>query len=119
MLIRQIGTSFLEQLVIGTDTGGMAETLLVLSYSRQFETEADQGAVELLHNASIDTASFANFFDRLEKTQHGGALPSLLTTHPAPEERSAMVRDHPAGATKPALDDGDWEALRAICQVSK
>lgn len=119
MLIRQIGTSFIEQLVIGTDTGGMAETLLVLSYSRQFETEADEGAVELLLNAGIDTASFANFFDRLEKAQHGGALPALLTTHPAPQERSAMVRAHAAGATKPALDDGDWAALQAICRVSK
>ena len=119
MLIRQIGTSFLEQLVIGTDTGGMAETLLVLSYSRQFETEADEGAVELLQNAGIDTASFANFFDRLEKAQHGGALPALLTSHPAPQERSAMVRAPAAGATKPALDDRDWAALQSICRVPK
>jgi Zn-dependent protease with chaperone function len=119
MLIRQIGTSFLEQLVIGTDTGGMAETLLVLSYSRQFETEADEGAVELLHNAGIDTASFANFFDRLEKAQHGGALPALLTTHPAPRKRSAMVRTDPTAETTPALDAGEWKALQSICPVSK
>ncbi len=119
MLIRQVGTSFLEALVIGTDTGGMAETLLVLSYSRQFETEADAGAVELLHDAGIDTASFATFFERLAKAGGAGPLPALLTTHPAPQERSAMARAHPTAAATPALDAGDWQALRAICPAAK
>src|SRR5260221_12535517 len=105
MLTRQIGPSFLGQLVIGTDTGGMAETLLVLSYSRQFETEADEGAVVLLQNAGIDTASFANFFDRLEKAQQGGPFPALVTTHPAPQGRSSLFRVPAAAARKPRLRD--------------
>jgi beta-barrel assembly-enhancing protease len=119
MLIRVIGTSFLEQLLIGTETGGMAEMLLTLSYSRQFEEEADAGAVELLHGAGIDTASFANFFDRLEKAGGGGPLPAILASHPAPQERSAMVRAHPGGATTQALAAGDWASLKAICTADE
>jgi len=119
MLIRLIGTSFLEQLLIGAETGGMAETLLVLSYSRQFEEEADAGAVELLAGAGIDTAAFANFFDRLEQSGGGGPLPAILASHPAPQERSAMLRAHPGAATSPALDAGDWESLKAICAAQK
>jgi predicted Zn-dependent protease len=119
MLIRVIGTSFIEQLLIGAETGGMSEMLLVLSYSRQFEEEADAGAVELLNGAGIDTASFANFFDRLERTQGGGPMPGLLASHPAPRERSAMVRAHPAAATSPALDGGDWTSLKAICRATR
>jgi predicted Zn-dependent protease len=119
MLIRVIGTSLIEELLIGAETGGMAEMLLVLSYSRRFEEEADAGAVELLHGAGIDTASFANFFDRLERTHDGGPLPALLASHPAPQERSAMVRAHPGAATRPALDGGDWDALKSICRATK
>jgi beta-barrel assembly-enhancing protease len=119
LLIRQIGTVFLQQLLLGADTGNMAQTLLVLSYSRQFEEEADEGAIDLLRQAGIDTASFANFFDRLEKAGSRAGVPALLATHPAPQQRSAMVRAHPVVETAPAFNDADWAAVKAICQVAK
>jgi beta-barrel assembly-enhancing protease len=103
---------------MGADIGGLAEMALTLSYSRQFEAEADQGAVELLRGAGIATASFAAFFDRLGKAMPSGQVIALLSTHPAPQERSVIMRRPVAGAVRPALDKNDWQALKAICRTT-
>jgi hypothetical protein len=44
---------------------------------------------------------------------------TVLATDPAPQERGPMVGAHAAATMKPVLDDGDWEALKAICRVSQ
>jgi predicted Zn-dependent protease len=115
LIIRQSETAFLEQLLLGTDAGGMSQMLILLSYSRQFEREADEGAIELLTKAKIDTAPFGAFFTRMTAERHGQAAPTILVTHPPPEERSAMIAAHPVASPRPALSDEDWQALRAIC----
>jgi predicted Zn-dependent protease len=64
--------------------------LTELAYSRQFEREADQYALNYLKSHNIDTAHFARLMRRIDQWRQnrgGGRLPSYLSTHPATEKR--------------------------------
>jgi predicted Zn-dependent protease len=69
-----------------------------LSYGRDQEREADLAAIDLLAGAGIDPAGLPDFFDRLAAQQGGsgsgagGKALTLLSTHPASSERSAVLR---------------------------
>ncbi len=68
--------------------------LLFFSYSRKFESEADEYALLRLAEAGIDATSFAKMMTNLTAyhEEHGGWLtPSYLSTHPAPEDRIAVI----------------------------
>jgi beta-barrel assembly-enhancing protease len=119
MLIANAGLSLLFELTVGGGTGAsVAFFLTTLSYSRDVEAEADEGATQLLRRAAIDTDGFAAFFERLEKT-HGSGLPAFLNSHPATQQRAAKARVAPSGPTRPALTPEQWQALKAICLDQK
>ena len=69
-----------------------------LSYGRDQELEADLAAIDLLAGAGIDPSGLPEFFDRLAAQQGvsgsgaGGKALTLLSTHPASTERSAVLR---------------------------
>ena len=69
-----------------------------LSYGRDQEREADLAAIDLLAGAGIDPSGLPDFFDRLAAQQGvsgsgaGGKALTLLSTHPASTERSAVLR---------------------------
>jgi beta-barrel assembly-enhancing protease len=117
-LVRALGTSLLFDLMIGT--GGAlrqaGEVVLALSYSRDLEREADEGALELLATAGIGTAPFAGFFERV-RAQHaeGSGIPAWLRTHPATEERIEHIKAAAKKGGTPALSPEEWRALKRIC----
>jgi len=64
--------------------------LTELAYSRQFEREADQYALNYMKSNNIETVHFARLMRRIDQwrqNRRGGRLPSYLSTHPATEKR--------------------------------
>jgi predicted Zn-dependent protease len=119
-VLRQLGVSATLQLLLGgsgagvQDAAGLGNTLLTLSYSRGAEAEADATALEILGKAGLDGSGLNRFFARLEREdKFGGAVPSLLLTHPSTAERLAATANAPKG--EPALTESQWRALRKIC----
>jgi len=68
--------------------------LLMLSFSRKDEREADRLGVEYSTKHGHAAAEMANFFATLERMspKRGGGLPDWLSTHPAPEKRVETIR---------------------------
>lgn len=68
--------------------------LAQLTYSRDFEREADRHALDYLHAKGFAPANFTNVLDRLVAS-HGDADegPGFLRTHPSTDERRVMFRN--------------------------
>lgn len=110
-----LGTWASLQAVFGAGGDGLAHTLLTLGFSREQETEADEGGLARLRRGQVDAAGFAAFFERAGKS---GEVPAILSSHPSGPERArraAAARGYP---TRPVLDDAGWTALRDICSGS-
>ena len=122
--MRALGTIIGVQLLLGGWTPDVltlaASQMLVLRYGRSAETEADEIALRLLKDAKISAAPFAGFFDKIAKDEEkagdkGGRLPEVFSTHPPPPERAKRAKAQPDYPATPALEAGDWEALKKIC----
>lgn len=101
----------------GGSAAGLGGVLVITSYGRAKEEEADRIAVAILREARISPLGLARFFERLQASPQGRQGPTLLSTHPATGERLAKLRAAAASATgaKPALGAAEWQALKSIC----
>lgn len=120
-LIRHLGVGLVVASLGGT-TGANADTLVAMSYSRDAETEADQGAIEALAAANISPKPAAGFFTRLANAERelgrfGDAI-AYVSSHPASKGRQANFERSadPKRAYRPALTAAEWRALRTICK---
>jgi len=99
---------------------GAASTLGMLRYSRQYEEEADKGAVRLLAAAKSDPMGLARFFELMKHQDRSGiGLPAYLSTHPALDERIARAKAlaEEAGVVPTPLAEGkDWRDITDICK---
>ncbi len=101
-LYRAAGVYGLFMLVAGDIGLGLEDILsqggglLALSYSRKAESEADQYSVELMSKTGHDALAIVTFFDAIEKIVGEDGETSILSTHPATEERKQAVRDYAA-----------------------
>ncbi len=100
-----------EALIVGS--GGLyAEKFL--SYSRDFEREADAVGYRLLIAAGYDPAGFARFLRRLLLAEGGRGVPFYLRTHPATEERVSDIlnrrRNEPAAESP--TESADFPLMR-------
>jgi predicted Zn-dependent protease len=81
----------------GTDLSGLGEvagSLKSLQYGREMEREADEQGFEYLLAAKIDPSGLIQFFELLRQESAGGPeMPSLLSTHPATQERIARLQE--------------------------
>ena len=85
-----------------------------LKFDRDAEAEADHGAIAMLDKAKISRKGFVEFFARLK--DEGPNVPSILSTHPASDDRIAMIENTKGPVkTHPALSDRDWEILQTAC----
>lgn len=75
--------------VVSTTTIGLPLLLINNGYSREFERQADLYAVEYCKKHHISGTHFVNLYKRLQQKTPGN-VPSLLSTHPADEERIAL-----------------------------
>lgn len=106
------GTYLTINAVLGDMTGLLAVMadaapfLINQSYSRDFETEADEKGLALLHKAAINPQGLVTFFDKLRQQEqeqleelageeNSGAVKTtlqFLSTHPATEDRIEHLR---------------------------
>jgi hypothetical protein len=102
----------------GSDAVAAAAALVGLSYSREFEREADADGARMLRAAGIGTEGLQAFFARMEREKSGasGSLWGYVSTHPADADRVSALRaaERPA-APVPALSAADWAAVKGIC----
>lgn len=89
----------------GAALGQAMTSLLEMKFSREAEAAADTEGLRRLVAARINPAGMADFMDTLARQSPGAAVPELLSTHPASEDRAARLRE----AAKRAA--GPWEAL--------
>ncbi len=78
-----------------TSLAAAAPTLLLRSkFSRDFEREADDFALDFLERRGIPASAFSDILLRMEDKRGGksGSFPDYLSSHPATEERAARAR---------------------------
>ncbi|HRH99810.1 MAG TPA: M48 family metallopeptidase [Saprospiraceae bacterium] len=63
-----------------------------LSYSRDFETESDVNALEILKNNKVDPKGMLNLFAILEAEHEGAQIPKFMSTHPMTEDRMSLIQ---------------------------
>ena len=72
---------------------GLPAVLAQTKYSRQFETEADEYAFELLKRNNISPEAFASLMERLDQKKGDSSSPfGFLSTHPVTAERAQRAR---------------------------
>lgn len=111
-LIRQLGLGIIGA-ALGwgsVDLGGMAGTLLGLSYGRSAETAADAVAIEALQGAGLRADGLARFFARIDRADDGA---TFLSSHPASAERRRLTQQPATGA--PAFTPAEWDAIKTMC----
>ncbi|MCF2503829.1 M48 family metalloprotease [Dyadobacter sp. CY107] len=87
-------------MVLSETVRGMADQtqqalgLLLLSYSRDHETESDKIGVEYSSKIGYDAHEMADFFGTLKKIgeKSGQAIPTFQSTHPDPGGRQSKVQ---------------------------
>ncbi len=118
-LLRGYGLELLIESLTGSAGGGVAggigETLLGLSYSRDAEGEADRTGIRLLQGAGLRADGIGRFFERFDAgSGEAPAALNLLSTHPSGETRARLADEAGSGGA-PAMSAADWQALREIC----
>lgn len=120
-LLRVAGLQLLSAALLG-DTGALegaaaefAKLMLVFSYTRSDELEADRLGVELLNRAGISGSGLPALLERIGGKGAAQAPPALLSTHPHDAERAALIREMAKGEGE-AMPPEDWKALRNICK---
>jgi Zn-dependent protease with chaperone function len=80
---------------------GIPTLLLDLSYSRDFEVEADEYALAMLDKHNLPLNSFAdamtnleNYYKQSNDDDSGNALNQFFSTHPSTEDRVKMVEQY-------------------------
>jgi predicted Zn-dependent protease len=80
-----------DESIIGL-LGSQTEQLRQLHYSRTLEQEADESGFNLMKEQNLDPKGMVNLFERL-KAESNDIIPSILSTHPLPEERINYIQD--------------------------
>ncbi len=88
-----------------------------LSYTRDFEREADRVGFQTLAAARFDVRAMPGFFEKMQRYSRladDGAVPSYLRTHPMTTERIADAQNRAADAPyRQHLDSLDFHLVRA------
>ncbi|WP_372831032.1 M48 family metallopeptidase [Pontibacterium sp.] len=101
--LRMILQSSTYPLIITAVTGDMSAATTVLaalptllvekSYSRRFEEEADQFAIDYMRQENMDVKHLATLLTQLENNIKRSNIPDWFSSHPATERRVQMLED--------------------------
>lgn len=74
----------------------LSQQLLSLSYSRAYEEQADDYAIQLLHQKNLPTLPLARLLQKISQQSSEQNIPEFLSTHPITEERVKKItgKDH-------------------------
>jgi predicted Zn-dependent protease len=96
MIGAQLGTQDMDPQTRGVALAalGLGATVgILLPYSRLQESEADRLGIDYMYRAGYDVRESLTFWDRMN--QGGGARPpTILSTHPNPEQRMQDLRNY-------------------------
>lgn len=117
-MLSKIGWGTLLTFIIGDGSVltdfilGSAINLESLSYSRDFETEADEKGLEYIQKAKIKPNGLINFFSTLKQESGlSSNIPELLSTHPDPDNRAENLAKKIGDTTNlHYIDIGDYQA---------
>jgi predicted Zn-dependent protease len=88
-----------------------------LSYSRDFEREADRLGFRALETAGFDPHAMAGFFEKMQRASRiadDGTMPGYLRTHPVTIERIADAQNRAASLPyKQHPDSAEFQLVRA------
>jgi predicted Zn-dependent protease len=88
-----------------------------LSYSRDYEREADRIGFQALEAAGFDVHAMGTFFEKMQRGSRladDGSLPGYLRTHPVTTERIADAQNRAASLPyKQHLDSVEFHLVRA------
>jgi len=93
-----------------------------LSYSRDFEREADRVGFDLLSKAQFDVQGMASFFERLQKAGrvYENNAPVYMRTHPLSTERIADMANRAAAVPYRQVPDSvEFQLVRAKLRASQ
>lgn len=96
--------------------------LAAMQFSRNQESEADRGAVELSYRAKIDPEGFLTFMKKLEEKEGAvGAVLTIVSTHPGSAERMKDIEAQIAATGEPVVTPftSDWDAIRTQCDPAQ
>ena len=121
--LRSAGSLGVLGLLFGDFAGGavvlfLVEQLIQADYSREAEAAADAYGIELLLNADIDPSALGTLFQNLlDEFGEAEGIAAHFASHPALGDRIAAAEAASArlSARLPSLPDGEWQALRTIC----
>ncbi|XDD46280.1 M48 family metallopeptidase [Leptospira sp. WS39.C2] len=147
-LVKAGGTSLAISLVVGPGLGNMefletfteiGSTILVLKFSRDFETEADKTSIEYLKAQNMSTDGLLSFFKRMEELESGDSdsndqetttsakeessasnkITDFLSTHPATKERmetlKVLIQKGKKGKIKKVVSNSTWKEVQTVC----
>jgi metalloendopeptidase OMA1, mitochondrial len=73
--------------------GAGAQFGVLLPFSRQHETEADEMGVIYMARAGYDPEAAVSFWERMQQASGGARSPEFASTHPSGETRIAHLRE--------------------------
>lgn len=115
------GVSLLLNVALGQDPSALEEiaaqitgTLAGLSFSRDFEQEADAHSVEYLAHTQYACNGAALFFIKMTSEDDGDQTPEFLSTHPNPDNRIESINEkaEEIGCDTSLSNDAGYEALK-------
>ena len=127
-LIRSLGISFLQQVLLGGGTvgdsvGGIAGVLTLLRYTREAERRADGHAARIMEESGVNPTGLIDFFafmqDKYENSSEDGEKKefwTLFNSHPGVDERIEKLKQADKWPATPVLTDAQWVALQGICK---
>jgi beta-barrel assembly-enhancing protease len=121
-LQKMYGLNLLLSLAFGSEgsaseqiMGQIVGNLTALSFSRDYEREADMRSVEYLAGTDYECDAAKSFFIKLREAQDkSGRVPSFLSTHPNPENRIASIeaKSQKMGCSTQPLDPASYQAFK-------
>ena len=99
MLCRSLSGYLFISLILGDANGVMAiigdnvNSLQSLSFSREFEHQADFDGFDILVANKVDSRGMLNLFKRLKKHNSSINIPEFLSSHPVTEDRITFIHN--------------------------
>ena len=84
----------------------MAGSMINMKYGRDDELESDALGVRIAFEAGYDPRAMAGVMEILAKASSGSQQPEFASTHPAPENRQARIREEIAKRFPSGVPDG-------------
>jgi predicted Zn-dependent protease len=96
---QQLTQGLLSALVIGSgdyttaQIGQVVGSMINMSYGREDELESDTLGIRIMAEAGYDPHALVRVMEVLAQASGGSRQPEFFSTHPAPENRSARIRE--------------------------